>query len=183
MPAAPATQPRPKIGMRLTRGGRASRLTRRASIEGGATPVTGTKMRGSTAAAGRPALAPGGEAGVVVDRQRQVAAADQRMAMQALEALGVEQAIRPAMPQAQKQRILIVVMGRERPPDGGDLQGGPSGRRAIGASVPRPREKATTAPAPASSASSPGQRGSGSGSSASLWTMCRGYRGTRSITP
>jgi len=29
-----------------------------------------------------------------------VAAADQRMAMQALEALRVEQAIRPAMPQA-----------------------------------------------------------------------------------
>ncbi len=45
VPAAPATQPSPKMGVRFTSGRSPSRFTRRASSEGVAMPVTVTKKR------------------------------------------------------------------------------------------------------------------------------------------
>ena len=45
VPAAPATQPSPKIGVRVTSGRKPRRFTNRASIEGVANPVTVTKQR------------------------------------------------------------------------------------------------------------------------------------------
>ena len=57
VPAAPATQPRPKEGMRFTSGRSPSRDTSRASIEGAAMPVTDVNITKSTSGASRPAAA------------------------------------------------------------------------------------------------------------------------------
>ena len=57
MPAAPATQPRPKIGVRFTRAGSRRRFISRASIDGVAMPVTVTKNSASMSSGVNPALA------------------------------------------------------------------------------------------------------------------------------
>ena len=54
-PAAPAMQPRPKMGVRFTRAGSPSRFMSRASSEGVDTPVTVTKKRWSTSPGSSPA--------------------------------------------------------------------------------------------------------------------------------
>ena len=57
MPAAPATQPRPKMGVRLTLVGKGMRLMRRASMVGLAMPVTEAKKMAEMSAAVRPTRA------------------------------------------------------------------------------------------------------------------------------
>ena len=54
MPAAPATQPRPKMGVRLTWVGKGMRLMRRASMVGLAMPVTEAKKMAEMSAGVRP---------------------------------------------------------------------------------------------------------------------------------
>ena len=54
MPAAPATHPRPKIGVRLTLAGNGIRLMSRASTVGLAMPVTEAKKIAEMSAAVRP---------------------------------------------------------------------------------------------------------------------------------
>src|SRR4029077_1411981 len=87
-------------------------------------------------------LPPGGEAGVVVDRQRQVRPADQDMLVQPLQALGVEVTVLPALPQSREERLLVIVVGRERLPDGGDLQG----RKRLAQDLPASRDALLTPP-------------------------------------
>ena len=55
MPAAPATQPRPKIGVRFTSRGKPMMLARRASMLGQAMPVTEVKKIAEMSAGSRPA--------------------------------------------------------------------------------------------------------------------------------
>ena len=57
MPAAPATQPSPKTGMRFTSGRRPSRGTSRASSDGAAIPVTDTDISRSTSSGCSPTSA------------------------------------------------------------------------------------------------------------------------------
>ena len=54
MPAAPATQPRPKMGVRLIDVGKGMMLMRRASIVGLAMPVTEAKKMAEMSAGVRP---------------------------------------------------------------------------------------------------------------------------------
>ena len=67
-------------------------------------------------------LAPGGQRLVLLDRQRQMAAADQDVAMQRLEALEVEVALAPGAAEGGEERLLVVVVRRKRRADGGDPQ-------------------------------------------------------------
>ena len=87
-------------------------------------------------------LPPGGEPGVLLDGQRQVPAAHQDVLVQALQAVEVEVAVRPAVPERREQRLLVVIVRGESAPDGGDLQ-------AQRLTVPTAR-KPSTAPANAS---------------------------------
>ena len=119
MPAAPATQPRPKIGMRLTSVRRPRRFDQprvdrrrgdagdgdeeervdvacaaspaRPSAAATASPPTSSATRIQASFASPKVVS----AGVLLDRQRQVAPADEHVPVQLLEAVEVEVALAP----------------------------------------------------------------------------------------
>ena len=182
MPAAPATQPRPKIGTRLRSLRRPRRLISRASIDGVAMPVTVTKKSASMSATREAARwrAPPGpprrrsprrpgsrrcstarrwRGRVLLDRQRQVAPADQDVPVQLLDPVEVEVALLPVAAQGGEQRLLVVVVLRKGRADAGDprhcalargAHRGPARRRASRAPAPREptrrRDRSTSAP-------------------------------------
>jgi hypothetical protein len=51
-----------------------------------------------------------------------VPAAHQDVFVQPLQTVEVEVAVRPALPESREKRLLVVVVGWEGAPDGGDLQ-------------------------------------------------------------
>jgi hypothetical protein len=51
-----------------------------------------------------------------------MAASHEDVLVQALQPIGIAIAVRPALTQSREERLLIVVVGREGPPDGGYSQ-------------------------------------------------------------
>ena len=130
-PAAPATQPSPKMGVRLTSGRSPSRFISRASSDGVAIPVTVTKKRWSTSRGRSPARIEGAartacsptssdtrwkaslrsaealQRAVLLERQGEVAASHLHRAVQLLDALEVEVLASPQFPEGGDQRLLV----------------------------------------------------------------------------
>ena len=133
------------MGVRLTRERQAQAVHQAGVDRGGGDAGDGDEDQGVDVAGGEPGLgeavqhgagadllgdadpgvvrlAPGGERVVLVDRQGEMAAAHQDVPVQALQSVEIEVAVRPALPESREKRLLIVVVGRERPPDGGYSQ-------------------------------------------------------------
>src|SRR5215469_4629642 len=124
MPAAPATQPSPNIGMRLMFGDNPIRLIKRASIEGLAIPVTDVAEFERHADPMIVGLSPASQFGIRIYGQREKTTVNAHVAMQSLQHPQLRQPVTPVPLESRKQHLLRIVMFWKRGGGAKNLHGG-----------------------------------------------------------
>jgi len=148
MPAAPPTQPRPKIGVRFTSLRKSSRFASRASSVGTAMPVTESVKTWSTSPTSMPARASASriarspssrpqrmyasfaspkprQRAVLLDPEREVPAPNQHVAVDLLDPPRVANAPGPELGERAVQLVLLVGIRGQRAADRSNPHGGP----------------------------------------------------------